>query len=345
MKISRSVIERFKEQEENAIELKRVLGFRISDWCKSNNWLYVDRIKKDESYAQKIEQLHINKIDDVYAGTIIVKNRLDVKDCCEQLEKNKMLGIEFQLKRPANLETSSFSAETFTFDSVRMYFKASKPDIDAPYYHLDKVFERQVFNEVFEIQIKTLLDEAWGKASHDFSYKTDGNLSWAKQRLMYQIKALLENAEMALSDAELLSEAKILQKSDKRLDELNNIMQFYRENWGKELLPNDMRRLAENTRDLLKYLSQNLDCLKNIIKLETAAGRGTNIMNLSPYWIVVQSIIETIGWMDFLNKIDGSLKIEKKADKRKKKNIFPIIRELERPENINLDNFPNIREI
>jgi hypothetical protein len=155
---------------------------------------------------------------------------------------------------------------------------------------------------------------------------------------MFQIKALLENAEMALSDAELLSEAKILQKSDRRLDELNNIMQFYRENWDKVLLPNDMKRLAENTRDLLNYLSQNLDWLKNIIQLETADGRGSNIMNLSPYWIVVQSIIKEMGWVNFLKVIDKNIK-------KKRGNIFPIIRELERPENINLDDFPNIREI
>jgi hypothetical protein len=342
MKISRSVIERFKEQEENAIELRRVLGFRISEWCKSNNWLYVDRIKKDESYAQKIEQSRSDKIDDVYAGTVIVKNRLDVKDCCEHLEKDKTLGIEFKHKLPPNLETSSFSAETFTFDSVRMYFKASKPDIDSAYYHLNKVFERQVFGEVFEIQIKTLLDEAWGKASHDFSYKTDGNLSWAKSRLMFQIKALLENAEMALSDAELLSEAKILQKSDDRLNKLNNIMHFYRENWDTSLLPNDMRRLAENTRDLLGYLYKDLDWLITIIELETAAGRGSNIMNLSPYWIVVQSIIEKMGWDTFLKKINKTLNDK---NKHGKKNIFPIIRELECPENINLDDFPHIRNI
>jgi hypothetical protein len=223
-----------------------------------------------------------------------------------------------------------------------MYFTASKPDIDSAYYHLNKVFERQVFGEVFEIQIKTLLDEAWGKASHDFSYKTDGNLSWAKSRLMFQIKALLENAEMALSDAELLSEAKILQKSDERLDKLNNIMQFYRENWDKGLLPNDMKRLAENTQELLGYLNKDLDWLINMIESETANGRGSNIMNLSPYWVVVQSIIENMGWKDFLKEINNALKGK---NNRGKKNIFPIIRELERPENINLDNFPNIREI
>jgi len=331
MKISHSLTQKFKEQEENALYLQRVLKDKILSWCGDRNWFYVDRIKKDESYAQKVEQSHNNPIDDVYAGTIIVKNRFEVEECCLLLEKNKTLGIEFQSKRPDNLNKAGLdSANRFTFDSVRMYFKASKPDIGSPDY----------LNEVFEIQIKTLLDEAWGKASHDFFYKTDENLSWAKLRLMSQIKALLENAEIALSEAALLSESKLLQKSDDQLDKLNNIMDFYRKNWDKDFLPKDLKRLAENTQNLLSYLSQDLYWLINIIESETAAGRGSNIMNLSPYWIIVQTIIEKIGWENFLKQIDKTLK--KKWGNKK---IFLIIKELERPENINLDDFPNIREV
>lgn len=333
MKISRSVIERFKEQEENALALQSLLRERISSWCQDRGWFYNDRIKKDESYAQKVEQSRSIIINDVYAGTIIVRNRTEVEKCCRLLEENDIFGILYHDKRPSDLNKAApFSAEKFTFDSVRMYFKASKPDIGSPHY----------LNEIFEIQIKTLLDEAWGKAGHDFFYKTNENLSWAKQRLMYQIKALLENAEMALSHAELLSGAEILQKNDDRLDKLNKIMQFYRDNWDKELLPNDMKRLAENTDDLLSYLYKDLGWLIDIIKLETEAGRGSNIMNLSPYWIVVQSIIEKMGWTRFLKKIDESLQ---KKNKWGNSNIFPLIQELDRPENINLNDFANIREV
>lgn len=333
MKISRSVTKKFKEQEDNAFALQSLLRERISSWCQNRGWFYNDRIKKDESYAQKVEQSRSIIIDDVYAGTIIVRNRKEVEICCELLKKNDIVGMLYHFQRPSDLNKAApFSAEKFTFDSVRMYFKASKPDIGSPNY----------LNEIFEIQIKTLLDEAWGKAGHDFFYKTNEDLSWAKQRLMYQIKALLENAEMALSHAELLSGAEILQKSDDRLDKLNNIMQFYRENWDKGLLPADMKRLAENTDELLGYLYKDLGWLINIIESETANGRGSNIMNLSPYWVVVQSIIEKMGWKDFLKEINNALKGK---NNRGKKNIFPIIRELERPENINLADFPNIREI
>lgn len=333
MKISRSVMERFKEQENNALDLQKLLRERILSWCQNSGWFYNDRIKKDESYAQKVEQSRSIIIDDVYAGTIIVRNRKEVEICCDLLKKNDIVGMLYHSQRPTDLNKAApFSAEKFTFDSVRMYFKASKPDTGSPNY----------LNEIFEIQIKTLLDEAWGKAGHEFFYKTNEPLSWAKQRLMYQIKALLENAEMALSHAELLSGAEILQKSDDRLDKLNNIMQFYQKNWEKGLLPNDMKRLAENTQELLGYLNENLDWLKKIIESETENGRGSKIMNLSPYWVVVHSIIEEMGWKEFLKKINNALI---SRNRNGKGNSFPIIRELECPDNINLEKFNNIREI
>lgn len=330
MKISGSLERKFKEQEENALALQKLLKERILSWCSEHGWFYDDRIKKDESYAQKIEQPRNSSIDDVYAGTIIVRNKLEIEECCQRLEQGEIFGIELQYKRPVDLNKASLlSADKFTFDSARMYFKASKPDIDSPSY----------LNEIFEIQIKTLLDEAWSKASHEFFYKTDEKLSWAKLRLMSQIKALLENAEIALSEAELLSKSSLLQKNDDQLDELNSIMEFYQKNWNKELLPKNLKRLVENTQNLLRYLSQDLNWLEDIIDSATATGKGSNIMNLSPYWIVVQSIIEEIGWELFLKTVNRKLK------KGSNSKAFPIIWELEFPENINLNDYPNIKFI
>ncbi|NOQ36127.1 MAG: hypothetical protein GQ569_09565, partial [Methylococcaceae bacterium] len=56
-------------------------------------------------------------------------------------------------------------------------------------------------------------------------------------------------------------------------------------------------------------------------------------------WIVVQSIIEEIGWNSFLKQINTKLK------KGRNSKTFPILRELECPENINWDEYPNIKLI
>ena len=334
MKISKSLSDLFKAQEDNAKAIRSLYEPRLSSWAKDKEWHYTDRIKKPESYAQKIEQSHHTIIDDVYAGTIIVRNRLEAHECCNLLELEdtcKSLGIIFQYKVPDNLNEAKFPADRFLFDSIRMYFKADKPDVGEPDY----------LTETFEIQIKTLIDEAWGKASHGFFYKTDDNLSWAKERLMSQIKALLENAETALNEASVLSESVILQKEDKKLNEINAIMDFYRESWTEpDALPKDLRRLAISTHELLSYLSMSVESLKEILQIESEQGRGANIINLAPYWIVVASIAEQTGWEEFLQKVNNSLK-----NGRNRGKVFPLLRELEYPDNIDLTQYTKIREI
>ncbi len=334
MKISKSLTDLFESQEDNAKAIQNLYEPRLSSWAKDREWHYADRIKKPESYAQKIEQSHHELIDDVYAGTIIVKNRLEAHECCKLLEQEdtcRHLGIIFQHKRPNDLGEATFPPDRFLFDSIRMYFKAGKPDVGEPDY----------LSEVFEIQIKTLIDEAWGKASHGFFYKTDDNLSWAKERLMSQIKALLESAETALNEAGILSESAILQKEDKKLNQINAIMDFYREGWtNSDALPNDLRRLATSTHELLSYLNMGIDRLKEVLQVETEQGRGSNIINLSPYWIVVASIAEQTGWASFLSTINSALK-----NGRNRGKIFPLLKELEWPETIDLAQYTKIRKI
>ena len=337
MKISKSLSDLYTLQKVNAEALQKIYQPEFDTWAKARGWHYADRIKEAESYAQKIEQSHHRNIEDVYAGTVIVRNRLEVYECCELLEQKetcKSLQIIFVSKRPDDLQKATFRADCFAFDSVRMYFKAAKPDVGEPDY----------LAETFEIQIKTLTDEAWSKVSHDFFYKTDEDISWAKERLMAQIKALLESAEIAINEAATLSEAKILQKEDKNFTKVNAIMQFYREAWiEKGALPKDLRRLAENTKDLLSYLGIDVAEIREIIQQATEQGCGANVIHLAPYWIVVLSIAQHMGWERFLSKINNKLSWINK--KRERKKVFPLLRELKWPENINLEQYSEIREI
>ncbi len=49
----------------------------------------------------------------------------------------------------------------------------------------------------------------WGIVSHDLDYKSQ-KYSWSVGKVCSQIKAILDSAELALSEAELLSRSKVV---------------------------------------------------------------------------------------------------------------------------------------
>jgi len=215
-------------------------------------------------------------------------------------------GFRFIRQKPVNLAKADSQPETFIFDSIRMYFYPPKSDLQDEYWE----------NEVFEIQIKTLLDEAWSKASHDFTYKTKEELSWAKRRVVSQIKALLEHIEISLIELERISSSGLLTKEYDEATKNNEIIAVYKYFWSDEFLPKNLKRLAENTIRVLKIFNLTKDDLEKILNDESSNGRGNKLMNLSPYWILIQSLINIKGWDHFQSKF-------KPKDKK-----FPLIKEL-----------------
>jgi ppGpp synthetase/RelA/SpoT-type nucleotidyltranferase len=319
MKISRSIEDRFIRQKGYADAIRAKLSQPIGDWCKNKGWLFEDRIKELESYAQKIEQSRIKLIDDVYAATIIVKNKKEIIACCKELENTEnILGLRFSHKLPESFVDTKNDPDKFIFDSVRMYFKPPVPEVDIPDY----------IEEVFEIQIKTLLEQAWNKATHTF-YKSNEDLSWAKSRLISQTKALLESAEIALIETDLLSDSIVLQKQNPRITNINRVSALYKSRWDESVLPKDLKRLAENTLTFLGYIKKDIQWFENLIDEECNAGRGSNLLNLSPYWVTVQASVNKLGWSNFL----ALLKKEKKLNKQK----FPLIKELELKEMVTIN--------
>jgi hypothetical protein len=140
------------------------------------------------------------------------------------------------------------------------------------------------------IQIKTFLQHAWGLATHDLIYKAD-EINWAKERIAFQIKATLEQAEVTISGVNRLIELAEVSKDSYETIELKNILDFYRTIFQPEDLPRDIIRLCKNTKSLLYSLHLNVEEVKDILINENGIGKGTNLKNLSPYLLVLQSII------------------------------------------------------
>ena len=183
-------------------------------------------------------------------------------------------------RRPYDANRTHKGAETFPFDDLRLY-GYWKDDPSLPETGLSSV--------KFEIQIKTFLQHAWGIATHDLIYKTD-DVSWSRQRIAYQIKAMLEHAEISIQEADRLAEASALAMKQRETEELKEIIGVLQATWRADLLPPDLRRLAENTRSVMKLAKLKIKELKYVIDSEQDRQKGSLPINLSPYSIIVQAI-------------------------------------------------------
>lgn len=183
MKIISSLSKCYQEQ----LELNKKLEERVTDVVmrnKEDRWYYFCRIKEDVSYALKIETARVNnpdKLKDFFACTIVVENSTQITKAKNVLDRC----FNIISQKPTTDDSTHKPPYSFPYDNLRLYVKL-KPDDGMPPEHPSNILS----DIQFEIQIKTFLQHAWDIATHDLLYKGN-SISWAEQRVAYQIKAML----------------------------------------------------------------------------------------------------------------------------------------------------------
>ena len=256
-------------------EVREVLKPRVED----REWFYRDRVKSLESFALKVETGRFRdyaRIEDFFGCTVIVPTFSQLDGAIELIK-----GLfEIVRRRPKGDTETHKSASDFTFDDLRLYVQR-RVATDLPPSELDGV--------VFEIQIKTILQYAWGIATHDLIYKTD-EVSWPKERIAYQVKAMLEHAELAIAEAGKLSSAPAVSKQDRRTKDILKVIGHLRLVWKSgDVLPNDLKRLAETIVAVLLAGDVQVDQLSDILASEKRR-IGLLPADLSPYSFVIQAL-------------------------------------------------------
>jgi len=165
-------------------------------FCTENGYLFEDRIKTLESVAEKIETGRYEKwteIDDLYACTIIIPLVSDEEEVLSFLNQRFE---RIKLTRKGGIQKPP---DVFRFDSTRFIGRLKKP------VGLDSGVSSNVYQLLFEIQIKTVFDFAWTKTTHALTYKS-GKMDWRRLRLAAQIKATVEQLDMLIFGFEQTSE-------------------------------------------------------------------------------------------------------------------------------------------
>lgn len=270
----------YDHQREPCERLKVVVDNRLLG-AKQERWHYESRLKTPISFAQKLETGRCpkpNAIEDFFACTVVVKNTTEIATA-EALIRATFDVVQ---RRPRDDAFTAKPSYAFPFDDLRLYARLKTDATQRP---------TDLGDIVFEIQVKTFLQHAWSVATHDLVYKTD-EVSWGKERIAYQIKAMLEHAELSIKEAETLAKCNSLPQHDKTAQTLTQIIPLLREQWSPDELPPDLRRLAETFRDLMDFFSIASSELKPMLEKGRAARSGQHPANLSPMSTFLQYILE-----------------------------------------------------
>ena len=291
---------------------------------KEKRWHYESRVKSEVSFAQKLETGRAENprsMEDLFACTLVVENRSAIKRA-EAVVNNLYI---VKKRRPKRDDETTKPPETFRFDDLRLYVHL-KADETLPSTGV-------LGGLIFEVQIKTFLQHAWSIATHDLVYK-GREVSWPKNRIAYQVKAMLEQAETSIAMVGIAEMVSLLDVSDQRSKELRMIVDGLEKRWGSERLPEDCVRLAKTINKLIKDLGFSVDRLWQAVDKETKNGRGAETLNLSPYGAIVQSLlaVEFDRMAEYLRK--------KPAGPRQFRVFIP--REIELPEGTDRSQFKRI---
>ena len=270
-------------------QVRELLGTKVEE----QGWFFLHRLKQLESFALKIETGRVpdpGNLEDFFACTIVVPTIREVQEAEELVCEY----FEFDRRRPPEQEKTQKSSSSFVFDDLRLYVK-HRPLKSGLHPRLDGL--------VFEVQIKTILQHAWSLATHDLIYKTD-SVSWPLERIAFQVKAMLEHAEVAIDKAEQISKAPAVAKSDRETTAVRKLIRKISRTWPADRLPSDVKRLAENILNILELAGLSENDFRAIIASEEKRS-GPLPTNLSPYAYTLQALSHYSG-IDLRRKFNRS---------------------------------------
>jgi hypothetical protein len=152
--------------------------------------------------------------------------------------------------------------------------------------------DKELAWELISFNKETFITEPikWAIATHDLIYKSN-EINWAKQRVAFQVKAMLENAEISIEKASTLKKIPGIPLTNEKVELQNNAKNFLCAYWSADRLPKDLIRLIDNVIQLLKILDLDLQILEKDLLEEIREGRGNLTLNLSPYLVILQTLI------------------------------------------------------
>ncbi|RXR27110.1 hypothetical protein EQW78_01755 [Oerskovia turbata] len=239
-------------------EVERYVQKTLRPMAKRNGYLFLDRVKNEESLAEKLDTGRFNswsEVNDLYAATIVVP-LVEHEDAVLAFLDGAFSRSEVRARWSTRKDPS-----TFRFDGLRWYGNV-QPEVAS---------EKQPgFGElVFEVQIVTAFEWAWGKVTHDLVYKGE-HADWKRLRLAAHLKASVEQIELMIAAFDAASSqvrSSPWPETDAAEAVLKRFRMFVEEGLLDEVAaPRSWNRFADNVVSLVKSY-QRSDLSAGVIEL------------------------------------------------------------------------------
>lgn len=277
-KVPNSITSNYQAIIEDYRPLQTVVSNIISENILNENWIFKSRLKSKESFYFKLQTGRIQESkEDILAYTLVVDNVHQIADA----EKRVSTLFEVRKRRPPSNGITNNSPELFSFDDLRLYLSLKERELKM-YPGLQDL--------VFELQIKTFLQYAWGLATHDLIYKPKEGTNWAMARVAFQIRAMLEHAEVSIEQVKDVSHASFLAKENETIKSIRYVEKQLGQYWP-DGLGNNVKRLSESILRLSNLFECDIKKVFKWIKEDTENGLGAHLVSYSPYEIALEAII------------------------------------------------------
>ena len=271
MRVSLSVEEAYEAAYEVAEELQATAGTRLRILCDQRSWLFDDRIKSLESCLSKLDAGSgpLGEVVDLYAATVVVPTQ-DELDIATTAVLSRLTGY---LK-----PTRILAAETFAYDDIHVI--ARLDGVVSP-----RSVSGAALKKEFEVQVRTGLQYAWWRATHDQIYKSPDPRAhgWEMQRSSGQAKASLELLDGVISD---LAGASDLQRPAPTPMTYREEPRKWLDLWPKQEWPTDLHRYTMTVNSLLAAVNARHEDVEG----EMRAAAFADVIS-SPFISPVQAVV------------------------------------------------------
>ena len=268
------------------LPLASVAGTRLRVLCAEHGWLFDDRIKSIESCLSKLEagSAELASLHDLYGAMVIVPTQNELDPACEAILQSFS----------GELKTRSIPADTFVYDDIHVLAKL-EGKVSPRSVPFAQVLERE-----FEIQVRTGMQYAWWRATHEAMYKSSDESShtWEMKRAAGQARASLELLDGLLSDLPAAATLQRPRASDTDEMKPKRLLQ----SWSPAARPEDVFRFCLSVNRLLRATSFDLDKLEQILS-EAGFAEVIRSRDVTPFQAVTIALERALGSADLSSSL------------------------------------------